>query len=115
MDFEKYSLKDFIYIPLTNDSRAGLIGPIESLWVLFYFISFHFYYFFSNYSVLAQLGFSLAWLGWAVTKIPAVSGFLPFPGSKYTQKEAPNIFTSDFMDNLVVFDLYNLAQVAYLV
>ena len=54
----------------------------------------------------------MAWLGWAVTKIPAVSGFLPFPGSKYTQKEAPNIFTSDFMDNLVVFDLYNLAQVS---
>ena len=77
--------------------------------ILFYFISF--LLFFSNYSVLAQLGFSLAWLGWAVTKIPAVSGFLPFPGSKYTQKEAPNIFTSDFMDNLVVFDLYNLAQV----
>ena len=33
--------------------------------MLFYFFILLFIY--SNYSVLAQLGFSLAWLGWAVT------------------------------------------------
>ena len=49
------------------------------------------------------------------SKIPTVWGFLPIPVSKYIQKEAPYIFTSDFKNNLVVFGLYNLAQVAYLV
>ena len=39
--------------------------------------------FFSNYSVLAQLGFSLAWLGWAVTKIQTHCFFLLWESSGF--------------------------------
>ena len=55
-----------IYIPFTN--RAGWIGPIESLWVLFLFI----YYFLSNYSV-AQPGLGLGMAGLWQHSIPGKS------------------------------------------
>ena len=47
------------YDSLEQNSEA-VVCPLCGI---YYFI----YYFSINYSVLAQLGFGLAWLGWAVT------------------------------------------------